>query len=369
MSESTLIKKCLLALAIFVMLISNSSSQNLHNHKHVGKLDNEHLFPSPRIVIIGVTGAGKSSLANVLLGRDPRYDGRHFQDGCFKVSLGLNGKGITTNTCHDVGHWLGNSNSRNVTIIDTPGFGEEMENEQEKIDTLVNVLKNEIKYVHAFVITFKGINGPRQASGLRTMLSIFDKMFGKDVWNHAIMEFTNWGFSEYDVTKRRIQNLTEAAVTYHYNKMLQFMLNSANSRNLPAVFIDSHYGRNNPIESSKFEKYTDDLLKFAEDSDPFECKDIEIAKTELAKLYEDIKKERDENERLNKALEKSNALYETCAGKIEETKKNCKKPINNEVTKPESTKEPGTSKSKFGNDENQTGTYNIMSISVNMIDC
>ena len=176
------------------------------------------------------------------------------------------------------------------------------------------------------------------------------------------MEFTWWSFHpEIGVDKREKSNITEAAVTYHYNKMLQSMLNLTNSQNLPAVFIDSHYDRNNSLESSKFEKYTNDLLKFAENSGPFECKDIEIAKTELAKLYEDIEKERDENERLNKDLEKSNALYKTCADKIKETKKNFKKrknfnketPINNEVTKAESTKEPCTS----GCSQASTATY------------
>ena len=343
MSDSTIIKKCLLRLAIFSLLISSSLHQNYHKHEHVEKLDNEHLFPSPRIVIIGETGAGKSSLANVLLGRDAQYDGSHSQDGCFKVSWNTdNGKGLTTNTCHDVGYWLGNPNSTNVTIIDTPGFGEKMENEQQTIDTLVNVLKNEIKYIHAFVLTFKGINAPRKTRQLRTMLSIFEKMFGKDFWNHAIMEFTWWSYHPITGVKKRPHFLTEEAVTNQYNKMLQTMLNLPDSQTLPAVFIDSHYDRNVTLEKSKFEEYTNDLLKFAQDSGPFECKDIEIAKTELAKLYEDIEKEREENERLNNNLEISNDLYEKCAAKIEATKKNCETPIK-KSTKAESTKEPCTS--------------------------
>ena len=341
MSDSTMIEKCLLSLAIFLLLISSSFHQNFHKHEHVEKLDNEHLFPSPRIVIIGETGAGKSSLANVLLGRDAQHDGSHSQDGCFKVSWNTNnGKGLTTNTCHDVGYWLGNPNSTKVTIIDTPGFGEKMENEQQTIDTLVNVLKNEIKYIHAFVLTFKGINAPRKTRQLRTMLSIFEKMFGKDFWNHAIMEFTWWSYHPITGVKKR--RTTEEAVTNHYNKMLQTMLNLPDSQTLPSVFIDSHYDRNVTLEKSKFEEYTNDLLKFAQDSGPFECKDIEIAKTELAKLYEDIEKEREENERLNNNLEISNDLYEKCAAKIEATKKNCETPIK-KSTKSESTKEPCTS--------------------------
>ena len=50
--------------------------------------DNEDLFPSHRIVILGSVGVGKSSLANVLVGRDKNYNGRSFNNGCFKVSTG-----------------------------------------------------------------------------------------------------------------------------------------------------------------------------------------------------------------------------------------------------------------------------------------
>jgi hypothetical protein len=51
---------------------------------------------------------GKSSLANILLGRDKRFNNDH--RSCFNVgnSGGKDGSvGFTTDTCHEKGHWLG----------------------------------------------------------------------------------------------------------------------------------------------------------------------------------------------------------------------------------------------------------------------
>ena len=73
-----------------------------------GRYRGRHL-PSPHLVIVGPTGAGKSSLANALLGCDPR------EDGCmFGVCGGLDS--CTKNTTIGTGQWLGDQDSFTVRL-------------------------------------------------------------------------------------------------------------------------------------------------------------------------------------------------------------------------------------------------------------
>ena len=67
---------------------------------------NEDEFPSPRIVILGSRGVGKSSLANVLIGRDKNYEDPKGPE-CFTVRSGTDP--VTTSTCAKTGNYLGNN--------------------------------------------------------------------------------------------------------------------------------------------------------------------------------------------------------------------------------------------------------------------
>ena len=78
------------------------------------KVPNENEYPSPRIIILGSTGVGKSSLANVLIGRDKNFkdpDGK----GCFNVGAGIDP--VTTSTCAKEGKYLGNGEATEILLF------------------------------------------------------------------------------------------------------------------------------------------------------------------------------------------------------------------------------------------------------------
>lgn len=119
---------------------------------------------------------------------------------------------MTTSTCAEVGNFLGNGLHQKrapgffsvildflsisgslVTIIDTPGFGDDLVNEEKTIDELVDVLKNQVKFVHVFVIAFNG-ESPRMTFSLKSMIRLFEKMFGNLFWQNSLFEVTRWHF-------------------------------------------------------------------------------------------------------------------------------------------------------------------------------
>lgn len=264
---------------------------------------NQNQYPDPRIIIIGATGVGKSSLGNVLLGRDRNFNGTNHKHNCFKV-MGLTNhqSSVTKKTCPDTGNWLGDPQNPRVTIIDTPGFGNDLLEEEETINNLVNVVKDEIKYIHAFVIAFKQQDN-RMSAALRSMINLFQRMFGDQFWSNVILEATHWNFHERSRQLREdsVPKLTREHWKAEFNKLMHDEYGV--TVDIPAVFIDSYYDPNHETELNMFQKYTQELWDFATTVPPFQCKDIKVALTEIRELKLDLEEKTNQASSLTSELE------------------------------------------------------------------
>jgi len=267
---------------------------------------NPEKYPCPRFVILGPTGAGKSSLANVLIGRAKDYQNKG-DEKCFTVGAFADEDvdGVTQETCYETGSWLGRG-ERQVTVVDTPGFGVELEEEEETISGLVNFLRNDLKFVHAFVLTFKE-SDKRITAEFRLMVRLLSGIFGEQFWDNNIIEATHWSYHENDRAKRKFYN--ESTWTEHINSMFK----GISSQKMKSVFIDTYYNVGNTREKEEFDKNTQKLFDFAVEKEPFACKDIKQIKHEWRTASEQL----ENMTLLNEMLEKERNLLQQAIDNIE----------------------------------------------------
>jgi len=257
-------------------------------------------YADPRLVVLGSTGVGKSSLANVLVGRSHNYNGGYFRQGCFKVQSGS--EAVTKTTCADQGQWLGNNSYSKFTIVDTPGFGEDIRKESVHVQNMVNRFKNDLQYLHVFIILFKQTDN-RMTAALWNMLNMFQTMFGPQFWQNAILEATHWSYSP------RLSRIREEGGTDEEMWAKQFNLRLRKDFgfdfDLPAVFIDTFHNRKNEVEVQKFQENVDILWHFAQSrlERPFWCKDIQTALSDISYLTDTVENLREENERKTREIE------------------------------------------------------------------
>jgi len=146
-----------------------------------------------RIVIVGGTGTGKSSLANALLGLDPRSE-----DGVFPVCPDMDS--CTKTTTYRVGPWLGTGPE--FTVVDTPGFGDGDGEDEKLMEEMMDILANTIDHADTILLLLKG-GQTRFSSSLQAMLKRMTIMFGKDWWDHVVVGVSFWTYDEFTVNGRK----------------------------------------------------------------------------------------------------------------------------------------------------------------------
>merc|ERR1719209_1488317 len=153
-------------------------------------------LPNPRIIIVGPTGAGKSSLANAFLGCDPRAP----SGTClFGVCNGMDS--CTKETTYGYGPWLGTT-PHDFTVVDTPGFGDSDGEDEQLIEEMMGVLSNTISKADTIVLLLNGVSSQRFTDSLVTMIKRMTVMFGQQWWDYLVIGVSFWSYSEEAIAGR-----------------------------------------------------------------------------------------------------------------------------------------------------------------------
>jgi len=251
--------------------------------------------PQRVLTILGGTGVGKSSIANVLMGENEDCDACIFRacpgtDSCTKEAQ---------YTC---GPWLGKPSNRNFVVVDTPGFGDSDSDMASLLQDTIRVLKQNVSMTHMFLLAFDGTN-PRLTSGLQQMLHQLESVFGTAFWDNAELLITKWSMDQHSLKMRIRSGQDKAWLTRSMNKALQAKTHL--DRNLTAFFIDS-WARmpdniDDPVQQASFDAETERLWQTSMAFDAFKFHAVEDVRNELeeckktlgddiAKLQAEVKK-------------------------------------------------------------------------------
>jgi len=263
---------------------------------------------SKRIVLIGATGAGKSTLANILAGKGPN-------DDLFPAGHAM--KSMTHVTTVKKVKWRGEEDSFDLDIVDTPGLDDTRgpKKDGENMAAMTKELKK-LGHVNLFLIVINGANA-RLDRTMKELLRIFRDMFGDQFLDNTLFEVTNWRFDRSSMMIRKSQNgkttdTWEADLNMNLKEM---MLNP--SKPIPAVFIDSWYFPEDEDQEKEFEMNLGRLRTHLELASDFSCDHIKEAKRDEEKAKERAKELVREREEALQAKKEAEAR----AKKAEEDKK------------------------------------------------
>ena len=198
-------------------------------------LDNSTTLPLPHIIIIGSTGVGKSSLANVFIGEDPTCE-----DCTFPVCDDIS-HSCTKNTNFAVKPWLGDGQI--FTVVDTPGFGDSEQEDSVLIDEMMAVLKDTVKSASVLMLVLDG-SVDRFSDNLQQMIREMRALFGENMWDNMLICVSKWSYSASAVKDRNETCIYTPKKCRDEKAFSTAMMNAMEEkfhvgRNLSFAFIDS----------------------------------------------------------------------------------------------------------------------------------
>ncbi|GMH48324.1 hypothetical protein TrVE_jg9366 [Triparma verrucosa] len=203
----------------------------------------------PRLVFVGLTGSGKSSLCTALTGQDLKGETK------FKIGKGAKSETVT---CKRLSlPWLGDTGNGKFVCIDTPGLNDSEGRDDMLINDIVGAMKD-VEYVTAVVIVINSSEA-RFNKALQDVLHRFEETFcgpAEDpddptipdpeyekrcnfFYENILVVFQRWKMNEDAVADREDGGITEESVAKDFNSQLRAKFPYC-KKDVPCVFVDSH---------------------------------------------------------------------------------------------------------------------------------
>ncbi|XP_019111401.2 GTPase IMAP family member 7-like [Larimichthys crocea] len=190
-----------------------------------------------RIVILGKTGVGKSSLANTI-----------FREEMFQIGHTVNSETIKCQAGTE------SVNERSITLIDTPGFFDTNKSEDEMKREIVRCITECAPGPHAFLIVFKVEKFTEQE---QAVVNKINKYFSEEAFKYATVVFTHGDQLKEGQTIEDFVHQNEKE-----NKLFSDLMKKCGGR---CHVIDNKYWNQNPNHEYRSNQFqVQELLKTIE---------------------------------------------------------------------------------------------------------
>ena len=245
--------------------------------------DSGALSYSSTIVILGETGVGKSTLGNILIGREEFVTDKRLDLSTIEAK---SADGILNNS--------------RIKVIDTQGYGDTKGRDMENTKQMINLIKN-IGSVQAFILVMNGQN-IRWNDAKLSVLKLFDEMFHA-FWDNAIFIINFWSSDLYSQDIRRVSGRN---AVFLKNEITEKIKSEFGDKLVRIVFLDTacYKLENYSVYKNELKSTINEAQEMWSLFDEYRTSSIEEKKLEKDELKEKLNKQKIEFDKKLKRSER-----------------------------------------------------------------